>query len=144
MIDLLFRPKTVGDKTATLRVVAGDNDVRTRPLSGTGVPGEFSVSPTSLAFGRVAVGSSSDVKTVTITNTGRGTLPLESISLGGGRPGQFRKNDSCTTGLAAGNSCTVSVAFNPKLTGPLSASLVVIAGGGTSPKSVQLTGTGVP
>jgi Tol biopolymer transport system component len=36
-IRVTFRPTSVGDKVATLRLVAGDERVRTRPLTGTGV-----------------------------------------------------------------------------------------------------------
>jgi Periplasmic component of the Tol biopolymer transport system len=145
VIRVAFNPTTTGDKTATLRVIAGPNDtVRDRPLTGTGVPGKFSVSPTSIAFGGVAVGSASDVHVVTITNTGLGSLPLPyHFDLAGPRPGQFVRHDNCASGLAPGQSCTVDVYFVPKLKGPLSAVLVITAGGQTSPKSVTLTGKGL-
>jgi hypothetical protein len=144
-INIAFHPMTVGDKVAKLRVIAGDDEVRDRPLSGTGVPGSFTVSPTSIAFGGIAVGSASDVRIVTITNTGRGVLPLgyTPAQLDGARPGQFRRHDNCATALGPGGSCTVDVYFVPKLKGTLSAQLVVTAGGLTSPTSVMLTGKGL-
>jgi Tol biopolymer transport system component len=144
-IPVVFHPVSLGDKTATLRVAAGDNDVRTRPMSGTGVPGRFTVSPTSLAFGSVKVGSSStQTKTIAITNTGRAWLPLTSIVFGGERPGQFIKFDDCGNTLRAGRTCTAQITFRPTLEGQLAALFVVTAGGGTTPKSVPLAGTGVP
>ena len=139
---VFFHPMTVGDKAAQLRVVVG-NDVRDRPLSGTGVPGSFTVSPTSIAFGGIAVGSASDARIVTVTNIGQGLLPIEAVRLDGARPGQFTRYNGCKLTLRAGESCRVTVYFVPKLQGPLSARLVVDAGGLTDPKSVTLTGKGL-
>ena len=45
--------------------------------------------------------------------------------------------------LRAGESCHVTIYFVPKLKGPLSALLIVDAGGLTEPKSVTLTGKGL-
>lgn len=145
VIHVAFNPTTLGDKTAKLRVIGGPKDeVRDRPLTGTGVPGQFSVAPTSIAFGGVAVGSASDVHFVTITNTGLGNLPLPyRFDLAGPRPGQFVRNDNCASGLGPGQSCTIDVYFVPKLEGPLSALLVITAGGQTSPRNVTLTGKGM-
>ena len=139
---VFFHPMSAGDKVAQLRMTVGD-DVRDRPLTGTAVPGSFTVSPTSITFGGVAVGSASSAKIITITNTGRGLLPIESVQLDGARPGQFTRHDGCRSTLRSGESCTVTVFFVPKLKGPLSAQLVVTAGGLTSPKSVTLTGKGL-
>ncbi|HWJ04493.1 MAG TPA: choice-of-anchor D domain-containing protein, partial [Steroidobacteraceae bacterium] len=139
---LFFHPMTVGDKAAQLRVVVGD-DVRDRPLSGTGVPGSFTVTPTSIAFGGIAIGSASDARIVTVTNTGQGLLPIESVRLDGARPGQFVRVSGCEMALRAGESCHVTIYFVPKLKGPLSALLVIDAGGLTEPKSATLTGKGL-
>lgn len=103
------------------------------------------MTPTSIVFGGIAVGSTSGVRVVTITNTGRGVLPLAytPAQLAGARPGQFARHDNCSSALSSGGSCTVDVYFVPKLKGPLSAQLVVSAGGLTSPKYVALTGEGL-
>ena len=56
-----------------------------KPIGGGGGGGgkpPISVSPTSLSFGEQAVGSTSAVKTVTISNTGRTTLQI-TIALSG-------------------------------------------------------------
>lgn len=139
---VFFHPMTTGEKLAQLRVVVG-NEVRDRPLSGTGVPGSFTVSPTSIAFGGIAVGSASDARIVTVTNTGQGLLPIESVRLDGARPGQFTRYDGCRGTLRAGDSCRITVSFVPKLQGPLSALLIVDAGGLTELRSVSLTGKGL-
>ena len=94
-IRIAFHPMTTGDKVAQLRVIAGKGEVRDRPLSGTGVAASFTVSPTSIPFGGVPVGSASDARIITITNTGRGWLPIRSIELDGARPGQFTRYDAC-------------------------------------------------
>jgi hypothetical protein len=141
-IGVTFRPTSVGAKSANLRVVAGNNTIRNRALTGTGVRAAFSVSPTSLAFGNVARNTTSTPKTVTISNTGAGLLPISSISLGGANPGQFARSHNCPALVAVGGSCKVSVVFKPTSTGSKSAALIVTPGGGAAPKSVPLSGTG--
>jgi Tol biopolymer transport system component len=145
VVNVFFRPMIVGDKVATLRVTGPNDVVRDRKLTGTAVPGAFTLTPTSIAFGGIAVGSVSEVRIVTITNTGRASLPLGLLpaQLAGDRPGQFTRHDNCYKSLSPGGSCTVAVRFVPEYKGPLSAELVVTAGGLTSPKSVALTGRGL-
>jgi hypothetical protein len=102
----------------------------------------FTTSPASLAFGIVSVGSSSAVKTVTITNTGPSVLPLKSVALVGTEATQFRRANSCPKNVAAGGSCTVRVRFVPTTLGVHQATLAISAGGGAGNRAVTLSGTG--
>ncbi len=80
-IDVVFRPTSVGLKLARLRVVAGASSIRVRDLTGTGVRSAFSVQPKSLAFGSVAVGATSALQAVVITNIATGVLPINSVRI---------------------------------------------------------------
>jgi hypothetical protein len=113
-------------------------------LYGTGyVPG-ISVSPTSIGFGSVALGTVSMVKTVKITSTGwNGPLIVSSVALGGTNPGDFSiVADGCTgASLNPGASCTVKVNFEPLRIGTRTATLSIANNTGT-PAAVSLSGTG--
>ncbi len=101
-----------------------------------------SLSPTSLSFGQMNVGSSSKAQSVTLTSTGSGSLAINTIGIG--PPGEFSETDNCGSDLAGGSSCTINVTFSPSKTGPIQAPLEVWDQAPGSPQSVNLSGTGVP
>ena len=106
--------------------------------SGGGTP-TASVSPKSLAFGNLAAGTISPAKTVTLTNSGSGALPIGSIVASG----DFTQTNNCSNSLAAKSSCTVNVTFNPSVAAAITGALTFTDGATTSPQLVKLTGTGV-
>ena len=59
-------------------------------------------------------------------------------------PSFVKGTTTCTTSLAAGASCTVSIAFKPTATGTLTANLSVADSAPGSPQLATLTGTGSP
>ena len=74
------------------------------------------ISPTSLDFGIQSMGTTSPSQAVTVTNTGTGTLTISGISLSSP---QFSQTSNCAS-LGAGQSCTVTVTFNPSVVaGPI-------------------------
>jgi hypothetical protein len=102
-------------------------------------PETATVSPSSLAFGSVAAGTTSPSKSVKLTNSGTGALSINSIAASG----DFAQTNNCSTSLAAGNSCTINVTFNPSITGAITGALTFTDGAATSPQLVKLTGTGL-
>jgi hypothetical protein len=102
---------------------------------------QYTVSPTTLAFGDVAINTTSTAETVTISNTGTVTLPIASIAIKGKNPGQFALTSNCPTNVSVGSSCTVNVVFKPTWIGSKAAALWVEATGGDTVK-VALRGTG--
>ncbi len=111
-------------------------------VAPSGSPG-MSVTPTSIAFGSVTVGSSSANNTVTVTSTGTATLTVSSVTVGGSHPGDFPKSsDGCSgASLSPGFSCTFQVRFAPSATGSRSATVSISGNAGTA--TVSLSGTGV-
>ncbi len=74
-----------------------------------GDPGLFSASPDPLTF----VDGSETTKTITISNTGCSALNLGAYGLASGSSSKYSINGgSCTTTLAAGDTCTVLIRFN--------------------------------
>lgn len=142
-LSLRFTPSATGSRSATLTIASdASNGNATVSLAGTGqavAAPQASLSPTSLAFGSVTVGSSSSAQTVTLTNSGSAALSITAISAAS----PFSATHACGSSLAAGASCAVSVVFTPSASGAASGSLSVSSNASGSPHSASLGGTGV-
>jgi hypothetical protein len=101
-----------------------------------------SFSPSTLFLGTQPAGTSSPAGTVTLTNTGGGSLSISSYTIAGSNSGDFQVDSSCGASLAAAASCTFSVYFSPTTVGPRKSSLSVSYDGPDSPKTILLTGVG--
>ncbi|MFZ4717819.1 MAG: choice-of-anchor D domain-containing protein [Ilumatobacteraceae bacterium] len=158
----------VGVKTATLTISHdGLRSPISIPLTGTANAVQtpaLTVTPTSMAFGTITAGTTSTSQTLTIRNSGTGALRLGALVLGGTNPTQYllvasSSATACpingtlpTANLAAGASCTVTVAFAPTSGGAKPATIAVsatdrVAADGHVPVvipnvNVSLTGTG--
>jgi len=78
---------------------------------------------------------------VTLSNTGNAALTVASLST----RGNFSQTNTCGTSVAAGGSCTISVAFAPTSAGALSGALTITDnsnGAAGSTQTVNLSGTG--
>jgi uncharacterized repeat protein (TIGR01451 family) len=144
--NIAFKPTASGTRNGIIQSYYNGGVAET-PVTGVGVlPGALSVSTPSLAFGSVAVGSTSASQAVTITNTGSGPLTLSSAMTSGPAAGDFPPIP--TTGdcvidrqIAPGDQCTLTFAFSPYADGARSTTLAIESDGGTA--SVVLEGTGV-
>jgi hypothetical protein len=151
-INVVFSPITVGALTGTA-TITGSVAVGGSPvtLSGTGVAATFtaSVSPSPLAFGNWATGTTSNALTLTVTNTGNQALAGGTFTFGGGTPQPFVRpaggaGGTCGAALAVAATCTINVTFAPTTAATFSRTLTVAYTGATvTPASVSLTGTGV-
>lgn len=101
------------------------------------------VSPTLLAFGNVALGSSLHKK-VTVTNKQAVTLTLSKPGITGSVDFAVIPGGNCGTQLAAGATCTYQLAFTPSALGSETATLTVNDNASNSPQTVNLSGTGSP
>ena len=128
-------PSNVETGAAQLYVVA--NGIPSTAVAVTvGAGGAVSLSPSSLSFGNVAVGTTSGAQNVTLTNGTGASVSVTSVAVNGA----FAQNNNCGT-LAAGTSCTISVTFKPTATGTASGTLTVTDTVGTQTES--LSGSGV-
>jgi hypothetical protein len=141
-ISVTFTPTAGGTRTGSV-TVKDDGGSGTQTISLTGTGTVVQLSPTSLSFGSVKVGTKSAAKTVTLTNKGTTSLSITSIKVTGTNPGDFPTTNTCGTGIGAGASCTISVSLKPTATGARSASVSVTDNGGGSPQTVKLSGTGI-
>lgn len=102
----------------------------------------ISVTPTALAFGKVAVGSSSTAQTVTVTNTGAATLSVTGVAITGAQAASFTTNAAQAYSIQPAAKATFTVTFAPKAAGAASATLEVSSNALTGKVSVPLTGEG--
>jgi hypothetical protein len=89
----------------------------------------------------VEIGSPSATFAFTVTNSGTGTSGTPSVTISGTNMADFSQTNTCTAGLAAAGTCTVTVTFTPSINGAESATLNVSATPGGS-AAATLTGTG--
>jgi photosystem II stability/assembly factor-like uncharacterized protein len=140
-VSLTFKPTTTGARSANLTVTDNaSGSPQQVPLSGTGTTAELT--PTSLSFGSVKVGTTSAAKTVTLKNVGTTAITISGITIAGTEAGDFGETNGCGSSLAASASCTIIVTFKPTTTGNRSAMLKVTDSAAGSPQQVALSGTG--
>ncbi len=102
------------------------------------------LTPATLSWGIIAIGSTSQPKTATLTNTGGTTLTISSVSVTGTSSSEFPITaNTCGSTLAVGASCTISVDFKPNAEGVQSATLSVVDNAGTQTSALSGDGTAV-
>jgi Astacin (Peptidase family M12A)/Abnormal spindle-like microcephaly-assoc'd, ASPM-SPD-2-Hydin len=144
-INATFTPTVAGPLSGSISITdQATNSPQMVTLSGTGTSSGtviVTVTPASETFVAQTVGTTSAAKTVTVKNTGTGSTSL-SFAATGDFAAVSGGTTPCSTTLAAGSSCTISVTFNPTSTGTLTGTVSVTDSATNSPQMVKLTGTG--
>jgi P pilus assembly chaperone PapD len=116
-------------------------------VTGTGVspapPAQtylLSASASSLSFGNALVGSSAS-QTMTLTNSGTGSVTISQAAISGA--GFSVSGCSGAVTLAAGQSLTLTVSFAPATAGSAAGNISVVSSATNSPATIALSGTGV-
>ena len=144
-LTINFAPSTAGILTGNLSLSASGNvSPNSVPLTGTGVQSQqtlsLTVSPQSVSFGNVPVGSSGS-QTVSLLNSGTGPVNVSQATMAG--------NGFGMTGLAVpmtlgpGQSTAFTVSFAPAGAGSASGNISVVSNAANSASTVALSGTGV-
>lgn len=136
-----FAPTATGPFSQNISVTANAPGSGTIALSGNGVQGMLSVSPTLVNFPDLYLGASSNAST-TIGNTGAGALqvisidvPIAPFSVVGGTCG------SAPFALAPSTSCTIDYQFTPAALGTFTQSLTLVSDAGTA--TIGLNGSAI-
>lgn len=103
------------------------------------LPPVLGVSQAGLTFGTQRVGVPGSPQTLTVSNTGSGTLLISGIT----SSGDFSVSGCAVTSIAAVGSCTLSVVFTPSATGARAGTVVIATNAPGSPHVIALSGTGV-
>lgn len=140
-INVTFTPTAAGTRTGNVTVVdSASGSSQSVALSGTGTSlnATVSLSPSTLTFSSLPVGSSGSPQVVTLSNTGNAALNITSVQV----VGNFSQTNNCPASLSAGSGCSVNITFVPKSTGSLEGALSINDSAQSSPQVVGLSGTG--
>jgi hypothetical protein len=137
-LSVSFKPtQSSGTVKAQLAVQGGSGATPVVALTGNVLTAAFSVSPASLSFA-TAVGSTAEMKTLTVTNTGA-AAGKPGVTATGAGASQFPTVNGCTAPINPNATCAVRIGFAPTSSGTKTANLAV--SGVTSQQTVALNGT---
>jgi len=140
-VSVVFAPVLTGSIPGIITVADNANgSPHVLGLSGSGVK-PVSASPAAMAFGSIAIGSSSQPQTATVTNNGASPITV-ALSASGEYTAKGTGTHPCPATLAPNAKCSIAVTFSPSTNGTINGSLAVTYGAALSPQMVSLTGTG--
>jgi hypothetical protein len=134
-------PTTTSIPTGTATPIPTSSSTASATPTPAPVAEKLAVTPKTLNFGKVAVGSSSKPRTITVRN-GRGKKALPVVIEGESTGANFMVQDQCVKTLNPGDKCTVSVTFKPIATGLLHGQLMINDNAIGDPQMVKLMGIG--
>jgi hypothetical protein len=142
-ISITFTPTASGVRNGTITISDNaQNSPQTVALTGVGSNNSGPVAvltPASLTFPNLQVGTSSTVQTVTLASVGNAPLSISSIRV----TGDYSQSNNCPLALAAGSSCSVNITFAPRSSGSRSGTLTVSDNAQGNLQTANVTGTGV-
>ena len=142
-----FKASTTGAETASLTVTDSATDVATADLTGSGATASgLAFNPAGPFAFSSTIGTPATAQTLTLTNSATGaTTGTLHAAFGGANAGDFSivtGSDSCSgSTLAAGQSCTVNVTFDPSAASELATLTIQGTPGGSA--VATLNGTGI-
>jgi centrosomal CEP192-like protein len=89
------------------------------------------------------VGTTSNSKTLSVTNTSAAAVSISSISASGNFQAVGAGTTPCGGSLAAGTKCTIAVSFSPSINTTITGAVAIADGTSVSPQVYDLTGYGV-
>jgi trimeric autotransporter adhesin len=143
-VQAIFAPTQAGTLTGTLSIATSASTLPlTVALTGMGVQSQMLISPASLSFGAIAVGSPATLS-LTLANTGTASITNISSTITAPTTGEYAVTVPCAvTTLAPGMSCSLTVTFTPAALGARPGTLTIASSDSSSPDMVPLTGSGV-
>jgi hypothetical protein len=104
----------------------------------------LAVTPTSLAFGNVTVGSTSTAQTLTLNNTGgAGATGITVVVTAPFARPVGAAGGTCVATLAANTTCTINVVFTPTAATASTGNVTITSSVAVTGAPVSLTGTGL-
>jgi hypothetical protein len=137
-----FTPTTAGSPSGTITITSSaPASPLTIILSGTATQtqAQLGISPASVNFNSVAVGSSNP-QTITLSNTGNASLTISAFSASG--TGYSMSGLSVGQVIAAGGNATFTATFTPTAGGTSAGSISISTNAPNSPATIALTGIG--
>ena len=142
--SVTFAPTTGGGASGTVTIASdASNPVLKMGLTGSGVSaGVLGSTPTSLSFGTVPVGVKQTLSE-TLMNTGSSSITISQVAIAGGS-GFSMTGLTAPFTVAAGQSASFSVSFQPTAPGAVSGSVTITSNASNSTLTIPFSGTGAP
>ena len=153
-INVVFAPQGTASYQAEIDIIDNSGGLTAAKqviaLSGTGVAASpiANLSPASLTFGTLAVGTTSGPQPITLRNLGSAALTLSQLTFTGSDAASFAvapTGTTCPIGstVAIGANCLVQIVFAPQTSGAKSATVNFVDNASGSPQSISLSGTAI-
>ena len=147
--NISFKPSGTASRIASVTIAdSAAGSPQTIPLAGTGTQAAVSLSPASISFGNQLSGVPSALVTITVTNTGTGSLTVSAATTSGTSVGDFTISANTCMGTnvstAPNGACTLQVAFTPACSNAAparTATLSLTDNAPGSPQTISLSGT---
>ena len=140
-LTVTFAPQTSGDRIGAVEISSdASTSLEFISLLGTATPSVLQISPSSLDFGTVLLGSSSALS-LQLTNTSAAPITFTGISATSG----YTTGGSCPTpgnSLPAQTSCSVQITFSPTQNGAEPGTVSIASSASILPLTVGLNGSG--
>jgi hypothetical protein len=135
-----FAPSVGGPAEGIISISSNVSDsTATIPLAGTGVIGQLDLRPTTVSFGRVAVGHDA-ILPIILTNTGAANVMVSQVTVTG--TGFAAGSLTLPLALVPGQDTNLSVTFTPTTVGSFTGSIAVVSSATNSPAIESLSGSG--
>src|SRR5882762_9542193 len=140
-VNIQFAPTDTSSTTGSVSLLSSATTLATSvTLKGAGVRHQLSITPSSVGFGNVAVGTA-NAQTVTLTNSGTASLSLTQGSVTGA--GFSMSGLTFPFSLAPGQSSAFNAQFVPTAPGNMSGSVSFTSNARNSPTIASLAGSGM-
>ncbi len=137
---MIFKPSNEGAKSISLEV-RSNAGLLAIPVTGSAAAAAIRVSPSSIKFNSLAVGETSDPRTLIVTNRGLGVLDVRTVTPSGDAAADWVLVNTCGDPLLAGEACEISVSWLPTAGGVRSGQVVIKSNAGDV--VIPLSGTAV-
>ncbi|MFY9731421.1 MAG: choice-of-anchor D domain-containing protein, partial [Candidatus Acidiferrales bacterium] len=153
-INVVFAPLGTASYRAEIDIIDNSGGLtgakQVIALSGTGVAASpiANLSPASLTFGTLAVGTTSGPQPITLRNLGSAALTLSQLTFTGSDAASFAvapTGTTCPIGstVAIGANCLVQIVFAPQTSGAKNATVNFIDNASGGPQSISLSGMAI-
>ncbi len=141
-LQVAFAPTVTGDRPGSVSLGGQFSGTpATATLDGAGVtPGRLTLSPSSLTFTALVVGSTSSPQAISVSNSGGANVNLQPATVSAD---YVLAANSCGAALAPGATCIIQVAFRPTASGDRPGQLVIPANVSGGQAVAALDGNGL-
>jgi predicted dienelactone hydrolase len=134
-----------GNATVTLKATSVPDNLTSTTATIVITSGSVQLAPLDMTFVKTMYNHRPPPQTAILTNTGKGALAIQNISIGGTDATRFSQTNTCGTSVPAGAPCDITVSFSPPagraVVGTFTAILTIDDASSDSPQQMHLTGS---